>query len=280
MLSLFILLPFLLILILHALSYFARYLELARKPDYGGRRPWSLRGGDFIPFLMEYGFILATFSLLLVDLALGPLLRPFQRRVRKRGDVGTPIILIHGLGMRPLTMLPLYLRLTAAGRKNIHFLGYGRPANDIFSFSKSLDVKIKKSLELSAGAPLHLICHSLGGLVAREFLMRGGGEGVSSLITLGTPHGGTSLWAFAPGGIGKQLKPGSSLLLELDAKGPPQGLRAFAIYSDFDALVLPPERGRWEAAGVKNVKLEGVGHSGLLFSRKVFREILNALEGK
>ncbi|MFQ6110818.1 MAG: esterase/lipase family protein, partial [Nitrospinota bacterium] len=180
MLLLFILLPLLLILTLHSLSYFARYLELTKKPDYA-RRPWALRGRDLIPFFEEYGFILATFSLLLIDLALGPLLRPFRRRVKGRWDGSPPLILIHGLGMSPLTMLPLYLRLRAMGRKNLHFFRYGRNEAEFTCYSNSLRAEIKKILEVSTSPPLQLLCHSLGGLIAREYLVREGGEGVSSI---------------------------------------------------------------------------------------------------
>src|SRR3989442_7032 len=68
-----------------------------------------------------------------------------------------------------------------------------------------------------SGAPrVHLVGHSLGGLVARWYVQESGGaKSVDHCITLGTPHRGT-LAAYA--GIGEaavQMRPGSAVLKQL-----------------------------------------------------------------
>jgi pimeloyl-ACP methyl ester carboxylesterase len=101
------------------------------------------------------------------------------------------------------------------------------------------------------GLQYDLLCHSMGGLVARDYVesesYRGG---VERLILLGTPNRGSSwagyrlalefeehydLWQHEPdwspswmitdglGEAGGDLKPGSKFLRQLNARGPPRG---------------------------------------------------------
>ena len=55
-----------------------------------------------------------------------------------------------------------------------------------------------------------LIGHSLGGLIARYYVQcLGGDERVHTLVTLGTPHGGTATAYLRARPAGRQLRPGS-----------------------------------------------------------------------
>jgi len=110
---------------------------------------------------------------------------------------------------------------------------------------------------------LDLVCHSMGGLVARDALTRDGfgktGLEVEHLVTIGTPHGG-SPWArlravaeireqvqrwvesedmdpkrllgFARDGVGqagRDLLPGSDFLVDLDTRSLPEGIEVTCI---------------------------------------------------
>jgi pimeloyl-ACP methyl ester carboxylesterase len=110
---------------------------------------------------------------------------------------------------------------------------------------------------------LDLVCHSMGGLVARDALTREGfgttGLEVGHLVTIGTPHGG-SPWArlravaeireqvqrwvesedmdpkrllgFARDGVGqagRDLLPGSDFLVDLDTRSLPEGIEVTCI---------------------------------------------------
>ena len=92
---------------------------------------------------------------------------------------------------------------------------------------------------------IHVIGHSLGGLIARYYVQRlGGDQRVHSLITLGTPHSGTLL---ARAGqalpLVRQLAPGSELLNEL-AEPATCSTRFVAFYSDLDHVVVPSRNAR------------------------------------
>ena len=65
-----------------------------------------------------------------------------------------------------------------------------------------------------------------------------------TLVTLGTPHGGSLLAYGLPVRLGHQLRPGSDLLTELALPAPPCRTRFVAYYSDLDQVVIPHENGR------------------------------------
>lgn len=126
------------------------------------------------------------------------------------------------------------------------------------------------------GSTIVLIGHGTGGLVARAYRQNETGNQVRQIITLGTPHQGTtSPIARLP--CLQELTPGSSLLAQLanrEMTGPPQCDRV-AIYSDFDAYVVPVDAAY--DPGAFNIKVAGVGHFSMLTSRRIFALVMENL---
>lgn len=60
-----------------------------------------------------------------------------------------------------------------------------------FGWSDKVNAVINPILDAYGTNGLILICHSMGGLAAREYLRQNGGSNVSKLITIGTPHLGS-----------------------------------------------------------------------------------------
>jgi pimeloyl-ACP methyl ester carboxylesterase len=129
---------------------------------------------------------------------------------------------------------------------------------------------------------VHVVGHSLGGLIARYYVQRlGGDRRVESLVTLGTPHQG-SRWAhLLPTPLVRQLRPGSSLLQELAQPVPSCRTRITAVYSDLDQVVVPTSSGRCDHPdlGARNVLVRGVGHMSLPIHRGVLDEVAATLAG-
>ena len=87
---------------------------------------------------------------------------------------------------------------------------------------------------------MHVVGHSLGGLVARYYVQRLGGDArVHTLVTLGTPHSGTVPAYFLPLRLGRQLRPGSDLMTELAGPAPGCRTRFLAYWSDLDQMMIP-----------------------------------------
>jgi len=68
-----------------------------------------------------------------------------------------------------------------------------RPVGQLMIAVDELDRVVAGIRERLGRIPLVLVGHSRGGLVARAWLARGGEREASALITIGTPHGGSTL---------------------------------------------------------------------------------------
>ena len=127
---------------------------------------------------------------------------------------------------------------------------------------------------------VHVIGHSMGGLVARYFVQRMGGDSrVHTLVTLGTPHQGTAPANFVPHPVARQMRPGSDIMTELAAPSPGCRTRFVAIWSDLDQMIIPKSNARIEHTDLnaRNVFVPCVGHNSLPVDGRVVHEICTTL---
>ena len=123
---------------------------------------------------------------------------------------------------------------------------------------------------------IHVVGHSLGGLVARYYVQRLGGDArVHTLVTLGTPHSGTVPAYFLPLRLGRQLRPGSDLMTELAGPAPGCRTRFLAFWSDLDQMMMPKSAAmlRHPDLTARNIRVRGVGHLSFAIDRRVVHEI-------
>jgi triacylglycerol esterase/lipase EstA (alpha/beta hydrolase family) len=123
----------------------------------------------------------------------------------------------------------------------------------------------------------------MGGLVIRAFLAEAPNQGVvRRVVTLGTPHAGSKLAAFAVGKARRDLLPGSPFLVSLNAHGvqAPRDGHLYAIYSIIDNMVLPCESAKAEGEGVTSLETDPINHVGLLFSRGTAELVRRSLDGE
>jgi triacylglycerol esterase/lipase EstA (alpha/beta hydrolase family) len=128
------------------------------------------------------------------------------------------------------------------------------------------------------GGRIDLVCHSLGGLVARVYLQQlGGARRVDRCITLSTPHRGTYGAYWMPSRVGRELRPDSPLMQRLAATPAATPRVQFtSIVAGSDNMVLP----RVFAVHEQWVHVPDVGHLGMLFSPRVFRAVVEALHSR
>jgi pimeloyl-ACP methyl ester carboxylesterase len=117
------------------------------------------------------------------------------------------VILLHGLWMRAFTLVALRHRLEQAGYSVEHF--------DYASVFRGPEVSIEhlqRRVHLAKGRRIHLVGHSLGGLIAMQALQRQPGLSGGRVVCLGSPLRGSAVArgiASLPGGaffIGKNLE--------------------------------------------------------------------------
>ncbi|WP_432695691.1 lipase family alpha/beta hydrolase [Marinobacterium sp. YM272] len=99
------------------------------------------------------------------------------------------IVFIHGLYMNPLVMRPMARWFEARG--------YATSAFGYKTTSESLELNIEKlcaHLDAIQSNEVYLVCHSLGGLLARAYLASSGANhAIRKVVTIGTPHQGAAI---------------------------------------------------------------------------------------
>jgi pimeloyl-ACP methyl ester carboxylesterase len=194
----------------------------------------------------------------------------------------TPVLLVHGLVDNRSVFTVMRRSLRRRGFSSVCTWNYCPLLTDISRGARDLGEQIERICEQTGHDRIHVVGHSLGGLLARYYVQRQGGDRrVESLVTLGTPHRG-SMWAHVPlTPLIRQLRPGSHVLRELAEPAPACGTRVTAIYSDLDQMVLPTSSGRCDHPdlGARNVLVRGVGHMTLPINRVVLDEVAATLAG-
>jgi pimeloyl-ACP methyl ester carboxylesterase len=190
---------------------------------------------------------------------------------------GLPVIFVHGLSDRASIFTRLQDRLRGCGAGPFLTATYSPFNPDIRTAARALAGQVERAREQAGGQPVCLVGHSLGGLIARYYVQRLGGDAhVSLVITLATPHSGTAVALLAPPHpVLRQLRPGSDLLAELAEPCAGCRSRFVAFYSDLDEAVLPASRGRLDHPDllVRNVLVHGVGHLMLPVHTTVVEEV-------
>jgi triacylglycerol lipase len=199
------------------------------------------------------------------------------------GDVeaaGTPILLVHGMVDNRSIFTLLRRGLLRRGFGRVVCLNYSPLTADVRTAAADLAEQVERLVADSGYERVHVIGHSLGGLIARYYVQRlGGHERVHTLVTLGSPHGGTVAAHLLPATLGRQLRSGSALLNELAEPAPGVGTRFVAYWSDLDQLIVPKRNGRIVHGDlrVRNELIRGVGHMSLPIDPRVVHGISTQL---
>ena len=195
----------------------------------------------------------------------------------------TPVLLVHGLVDNRSVFTVMQRNLRRRGFTHVYSWNYSPLSPDVARAARDLGEHIDHICEQTGYDRIHVVGHSLGGLIARYHVQRQGGDRrVESLVTLGTPHRG-SRWAHVlPTPMVRQLRPGSAIYQELDQPASSCRTRITAIYSDLDQVVLPTNSGRCDHPDLaaRNVLVRGVGHTTLPVHRGVLDEVAATLAGR
>jgi len=202
--------------------------------------------------------------------AMTPLRFPFTRAPAGEGPT---VLLIHGHGGSAAAFHFLRRALARRGFRRFSAWEY-RARGTIDGQAAALAAHAR-----ALGGPVHVVAHSLGGVIARQWLQAHGGRAQAvSLVTLSTPHHGLRP---LPGAgllpLVREIVQGGELLETLarteDALA---GLPCLAIVSSRDHFIRPSSRGSFGTARLSLVA--DAGHVGVLFSREVHAQVARHLE--
>lgn len=152
-----------------------------------------------------------------------------------RAGAGDAVVLLHGLWFSSWTLGPLAGRLEAYGYRPLRYgwnttgLSFEESAERLFAFVAGLDVP-----------RLHIVAHSLGGILARALLHAHPEVPPGRVVTLGSPHRGSRTGRVAA------------------RSGPLRGLTGRAV-----AQLVAGEPERWGAPGRELGSIAGTRSFGL-----------------
>ncbi len=194
---------------------------------------------------------------------------------------GTPILLVHGIVDNHSIFTVMDRALRRRGFRTVSSYDYGLLTRDIREAARQLGDAIEKTAANTGYERIHVIGHSLGGLIARYYVQRLGGDAqVHTLVTLGTPHHGTRLARAVPlFPLVRQLRPGSSVIRELAEPAPECRTRFIAFHSDLDHLIVPHRSARLQHPDLNatNIAVRGVGHMSMPNNGRIAFQIAAAL---
>ncbi len=199
--------------------------------------------------------------------------------------VPTPVLLVHGYGANKSNWLFLRRYLDQAGFGRLHAVNYNPLTADIPELAARVAERAEQLRRRCGSDRLHVVGHSLGGIIARYAVQVHGVEGVDVCVTIASPHGGvrlarygSHLSALSPFASGLQLRPDSAVMTMLRATARPLPTRFVAYYSNLD-LIVPAARARIEepALAATNILVKDHGHLSIMLSRRLADSVVSQL---
>jgi pimeloyl-ACP methyl ester carboxylesterase len=198
------------------------------------------------------------------------------------GSARPPVLLLHGYGCNSGYWAQLVPLLDAA-RISHAALDLEPLGGDIDGYVPLVERAAADLLARTGAAQLVIVAHSMGGLVARAWMRRHGTARVARVITLGTPHHGTSLANFALGANAAQMRrlragaaPESAWLRALaEAEDPAARALVTSIYTHHDNIVAPQTSSR--LPGARNLEFGGIGHVALGSNPRILAAVMGEI---
>ncbi|SNS07187.1 Triacylglycerol esterase/lipase EstA, alpha/beta hydrolase fold [Geodermatophilus saharensis] len=167
-----------------------------------------------------------------------------------------PVLLVPGYGGGTGSLTSLGDRLTAEGRDATVVTLPGDGTGDLAAAADALGEAVDAALARTGAGSVDVVGYSAGGVVARLWAADGGAGVARRVVTLGSPHHGTTLadlaLTLAPGQCPdacRQLATDSELLAALNAGDEtPDGPTWVSIWTAQDETVTPPESARLDGA--------------------------------
>jgi triacylglycerol esterase/lipase EstA (alpha/beta hydrolase family) len=196
------------------------------------------------------------------------------------GATCLPVLLVHGYVCNSgyWTQLGMLLEQEGISHHAIDLEPLGAAIDD---HAASLQRAVEALCARTGSSEAIIVAHSMGGLVVRAYVRVHGHQRIARVITLGTPHHGTSLARFGIGSNARQMRcqgqgSGSDWLTSLAAnESAAQRALLTSIFSHHDNIVAPQTSCR--LPGAKNIEFGGVGHVAMGRDRRILQCVLDEI---
>lgn len=186
------------------------------------------------------------------------------------------VVLVHGLFCNRAFWTPWIRRLNSDGRCFVA-VNLEPVFGSIDNYLAQIDVAVNK-VRAATGLPVLIICHSMGGLAVRKWLVDIPDYRVAHrVVTIATPHNGTWLARFGYGRNTREMRQDSPWITKLNQLSSVDISRRFICwYSDTDNVVFPAANAC--LSGADNRLVTGVSHVCLAFTPCVMDQTLALLD--
>lgn len=201
-----------------------------------------------------------------------------------RGDRAhdTPVLLVHGYGHNRSGWFLVERTLRTAGFSSVHSMNYvawGREG--VPELAARLATRVEQIRRLTGADKVHVIGHSMGGVLLRYYVQELGGDRfVDTAVTIASPHEGTVTAMMGAGAGARDLRPGSKVMRKLAAGVRRTEVRWVAFYSNLDVLIQPAPSAmlRHPAMRATNILVKDQGHLTIMMAPVVARSVVAQLE--
>jgi pimeloyl-ACP methyl ester carboxylesterase len=190
------------------------------------------------------------------------------------GRGGVPVVMVHGYMQNRIDFVRIgrALRGTESGPAyGFNYPWFARVEDNAKRLARFVDdVCRERGVD-----QVDLVCHSLGGIVATEYLRGAGGARVRRCVTIASPHAGITWRGPIIGACADELRAGSQHAIARASHALP--VPCLSIYSTHDNVVHPPSTSMLAARGGTDVVVDGRSHLAILFSREVSDAVVEFL---
>jgi len=184
------------------------------------------------------------------------------------------VVLVHGFFATAGVWRPM--RRALVGKTGAKVASFTHaPGVGIDRIARSLAKIVER---VPKGCRVHLVGHSLGGLVVRWYVQELGGHArVTQTISLGSPFGGTVRAHPFPFLVGRELGRSSQLLARLRARAHEHDVPHTSVVGEGDMIVVPAESAVFPRGDV--LVLPRCGHNTLLFHDDSIAHVVEKVRG-
>lgn len=212
--------------------------------------------------------------------------QPFRWRehpdAQSAGDPALPVaVFVHGFVCNRGFWAPWMLRMRASQQPYVS-VNLEPVFGGIEHYSAIIERAVQRAEALNPHEKPLLICHSMGGLVARAWLVADerNRDRTRGVITIASPHRGTWLAKFSRARNGRQMAPGGDWLMGLERRerqlAGPEAYQGFVCwYTHTDNIVFPASTAT--LPGADNRHVPASGHVDLAFHPTVMDASLASL---